>query len=440
MTEKTPSPGGAGTAANDGSAGDPAASRPGGQVAADRESIVVPPAILAQQAGWAQPGEKPRVTGPKSNDDDAPQIFASSVRKADDTSEAGYDENPPGVGKLGVILGTVLAVLLVGSGITLYMVNKDSSKDTASVAQPDATKSAPPTPTAEPVPPIKDSAKVLPTVTGDFGKKAEIQVPGEASDGSFVVKVLSEGNGPKVDKNSWTSVDYTAKDWTTGKDIPSSYDDKGKPQIFQAGTDALIPALDQAVMGKKAGSRLLVVAPPAAGFGSQGKPDMSIGPKDNLIFVIDIRNANAPDAVVSGTVTPPPADFPQVKDNGKKPADITPVAGAKDPTELKTHVLIKGTGPVVEKGEKVVVQYTGALAKDGKVFDSSLSKGQAFSFAVGGGQVIQGWDQGLTGQTVGSRVELVIPASLGYGDKGQGDIPPGATLVFVVDILDAGQG
>ncbi|MFF2145064.1 FKBP-type peptidyl-prolyl cis-trans isomerase [Kitasatospora sp. NPDC058190] len=438
MTEKTPSPGGAGTAANDSSAGDPAASRPGGPVAGDRESIVVPPAILAQQAGWAQPGEKSRATGGTTTDD-APQIFASNVRKAD-ASEAGYDENPPSVGKLGVILGTVLAVLLVGSGITLYVVNKgDSSKDSASAAKPDVA-TAPPTPSAEPVPPIKDSAKVLPTVTGDFGKKADIQVPGDKSDGSFVVKVLSEGNGPKVDKNSWTSVDYTAKDWNTGKDIPSSYDNNGKPQIFQAGTDALIPALDQAVVGKKAGSRLLVVAPPAAAFGSQGKPDMSIGAKDDLIFVIDVRNSNAPDAVVSGTVTPPPADFPQVKDNGKKPADITPVAGAKDPTELKTHVLIKGTGPAVEKGEKVVVQYTGALAKDGKIFDSSLSKGQAFSFPVGGGQVIQGWDQGLVGQTVGSRVELVIPASLGYGDKGQGDIPPGATLVFVVDILDAGQG
>ncbi|MBD0673869.1 peptidylprolyl isomerase [Streptomyces sp. CBMA156] len=332
----------------------------------------------------------------------------------------------------------MLALLLVGSGITLYVVNKDDGKDTAA-AKPDST-TAPPTPTADPVPPIKDSAKVLPTVTGDFGAKAEIQVPGEPSDGSFVVKVLSEGNGPKVEKNSWASVDYTAKDWNTGKDIPSSYDSGNKRQIFQAGTDALIPALDQAVVGKKAGSRLLVVAPPAAAFGSQGKPDMSIGAKDDLIFVIDVRNSTAPDAVVSGTVTPPPADFPQVKDNGKKPAEITPVAGAKDPTELKSHVLIKGTGPKVEKGEKVVVQYTGALFSSGKVFDSSLSKGQAFTFPVGGSQVIAGWDQGLEGQTVGSRVELVIPAALGYGDKGQGDIPPGAALVFVVDILDAGQG
>ncbi|MEV7780358.1 FKBP-type peptidyl-prolyl cis-trans isomerase [Kitasatospora sp. NPDC088351] len=436
MSEKASSPGGAGTA-NGNSAGDPADSRPGGPLPGDGESIVVPPSILKQQAGWATPGEAPRAAG-GTKTDEAPQIFASNVRRQE-ASEAGYAENPPGVGKLGVILGTVLAVLLVGSGITLYVVNRDDSK--SSTAKPaDAAKSAPPTPTAEPVPPIKDNAKVLPTVTGEFGKKAGIEVPAEQADGSFVVKVLSEGSGPKVEKNSWTSVDYTAKDWTTGKDIPSSYDETGKPQIFQAGTDALIPALDQAVLGKKAGSRILVVAPPAAAFGAQGNPSMSIGAADNLVFVIDIQRSTVADAVVSGTVTPPPADFPQVKDNGKKPADITPVAGAADPTELKTHVLIKGTGPKVEKGEKVVVQYTGALFKDGKVFDSSLSKGQAFSFPVGGGQVIAGWDQGLEGQTVGSRVELVIPASLGYKDQAQGDIPANSTLVFVVDILDAGQG
>ncbi|MEV6974872.1 FKBP-type peptidyl-prolyl cis-trans isomerase [Kitasatospora sp. NPDC093806] len=437
MSEKASSPGGSGSA-NGNSAGDPADSRPGGPLPGDGESIVVPPAILKQQAGWGGSDQAARPAG-GTKTEDAPQIFASTVRR-EDTSEAGYDENPGNVGKLGVILGTVLGVLLIGSAVTLYLVNKDGSSSDTAAPKPDTAKSAPATPTAEPVPPIKDSAKVLPTITGDFGKKATIEVPGDQPDGSFVVKVLTEGTGPKVEKNSWTSVDYTGKDWNTGKDIPSSYDEKGKPQIFQAGTDALIPALDQAVVGKKAGSRLLVVAPPAAAFGAQGNPNMSIGAKDNLIFVIDIRNSNAPDAVVSGTVTPPPADFPQVKDNGKKPADITPVAGAADPTELKSHVLIKGQGRKVEKGEKILVQYTGALFKDGKVFDSSLSKGQAFSFPLGGGQVIAGWDQGLEGQTIGSRVELVIPASLGYKDQAQGEIPANSTLVFVVDILDAGQG
>ncbi len=432
MSEKASSPGETGTA-NGTAAGDPAASRPGGPLAGDGESIVVPPSILKQQAGWGQTPAQPRTDGPK---DEEPQVFASTVRKKD-LSEAGYNENPPGAGKLGVILGTVLALLLVGSGVTLYMVNRpDSSKSKAADAAP---TTAPPTPTADPVPPIKDSAKVLPTVTGDFGKKPTIALPTDKPDGAFVVKQLSEGDGAKVDKGNWVTVDFAAKDWATGKDIAGSYD-SGKPQLYQAGAGKLIPALDAAVTGHKAGSRLLVVAPPAAGFGPQGNSQMGVGATDNLVFVVDIKQATAPDAIVGGDMTAPPAGMPTVKDNGKKAADITPVPGVADPTDLKSAVLIQGKGPKVESGEKVVVQYTGALYKDGKKFDSSLDRGQAFSFVTGGGSVIPGWDKGVVGQNVGSRIELVIPASLGYKDQATGSIPANSTLVFVIDILDAGVG
>ncbi|WP_441247085.1 FKBP-type peptidyl-prolyl cis-trans isomerase [Kitasatospora sp. McL0602] len=431
MSDKTSSPGEAGTA-NGTAAGDPAASRPGGPLPGDGESIVVPPSILKQQAGWGGAPAEPR----DAAKDDEPQVFASTVRKKD-FSEAGYDENPPGAGKLGVILGTVLALLLVGSGVTLYMVNKPSSSTKAKAA--DAAPSTPAAPTPDPVPPIKDSAKVLPTITGDFGKKPTIEVPKEAADGSFVVKQISEGDGPKVDKGAWVTVDFAAKDWATGKDIAGSYDN-GKPQLYQAGSGKLIPALDSVVTGHKAGSRLLVVAPPAAAFGTQGNSGMGVGATDNLVFVVDIKQATAPDATVSGDMTDPPAGFPKVKDNGKKAADITPEPGAAEPTELKSAVLIPGKGRKVESGEKVVVQYTGALYKDGKKFDSSLDRGQAFSFVTGGGSVIEGWDKGVVGQTIGSRIELVIPPSLGYKDQASGPIPANSTLVFVIDILDAGVG
>ncbi|MEU9129998.1 FKBP-type peptidyl-prolyl cis-trans isomerase [Kitasatospora sp. NPDC048540] len=423
MSEKASSPGEAGTA--NGAVGP-------GPASPERESIVVPPSVLAQQAGWGPAPAAPIAPGP----DEQPQIFASTRRRPD-LSEAGYSENPPGVGKLGVILGTVLALLLVGGGVTMYLTNKSDSKSPA--AKSDAAPTAAPTPTEAPVPPIKDTAKVLPTVTGDFGSKATITLPKEAADGTFVVKELIAGNGPKVDKNNWVTADFTAMNWTTGKEIQGSYEG-GKPQLFQADGGQLIPALDAAVTGHKVGSRLLVVAPPAAAFRDQGSQGMGVGPTDNLVFVIDIRNANAPDAVVSGDVTPPPADFPKVKDNGKKAADITPVPGAADPTELKTAVLIQGKGRKVESGEGVLVQYTGALFKDGKKFDSSLDRGQAFSFVTGGGNVIEGWDKGLVGQTIGSRVELVIPASLAYKDQAKDTIPANSTLVFVVDILDAGIG
>ncbi|WP_354643406.1 FKBP-type peptidyl-prolyl cis-trans isomerase [Kitasatospora camelliae] len=417
MSEKASSPGEADTTGN---------LRPG-----DGESIVVPPAILKQQAGWGQVPAQSASGAPA----DEPKVFASTVRRQE-LSEAGYGEDPPGVGKLGVVLGTVIALLLVGSGVTLYVVNKDD-KSVTPKAKPSS--SVAPTPSVEPVPPIKDSAKVLPNVTGEFGKKATIELPKEAADGTFVVKELTSGSGGKVDKGSWVSVDFSAMNWGTGKEIKGSYE-TGKPQLFQADSGKLIPALDKAVTGHKAGSRLLIVAPPAAAFGEEGNQGMEVGPKDNLVFVVDIKNATAPDAVLSGDMTAPPADMPKVKDNGKKPAEITPVPGAADPTDLKSHVLIQGKGRKVESGEKVLVQYTGALYKDGKKFDSSLERGQAFSFVTGGGGVIEGWDKGVTGQTVGSRIELVIPAAQAYGDKGQGTIPPNATLVFVIDILDAGVG
>ena len=94
-----------------------------------------------------------------------------------------------------------------------------------------------------------------------------------------------------------------------------------------------------------------------------------------------------------------------------------------------------GQGDEAQSGRQVDVHYTGWLT-DGKKFDSSLDRGKPFSFALGGGQVIQGWDQGVVGMKVGGKRKLVIPPELGYGARGAGGvIPPNATLVFEVELL-----
>jgi len=106
------------------------------------------------------------------------------------------------------------------------------------------------------------------------------------------------------------------------------------------------------------------------------------------------------------------------------------------PTELVTEVLREGAGDrVAENGDNLSVHYVGTLLSGSK-FDSSRDRGTPFTFTLGAGQVIKGWDQGMLGMKVGEVRKLTIPASLGYGSRGAGDIiPPNATLVFEVELI-----
>ena len=105
------------------------------------------------------------------------------------------------------------------------------------------------------------------------------------------------------------------------------------------------------------------------------------------------------------------------------------------PSGLMIETLAEGTGPEAKAGAQVRVHYTGWLT-DGKKFDSSKDRGDPFSFKLGGGQVIKGWDEGVAGMKVGGVRKLTIPPTLGYGARGAGGvIPPNATLVFEVELL-----
>jgi peptidylprolyl isomerase len=119
----------------------------------------------------------------------------------------------------------------------------------------------------------------------------------------------------------------------------------------------------------------------------------------------------------------------------KKPAIAKGTGPA--PTKLVVRDLVKGTGPAAAAGQTLSVQYVGVLYKTGKQFDASWDRGQPFSFTLGTGGVIKGWDMGLVGMHVGGRRQLIIPASLAYGATGQGTIPPNAPLIFDIDLLSA---
>jgi len=197
------------------------------------------------------------------------------------------------------------------------------------------------------------------------------------------------------------------------------------------------------VTGKKVGSRVLVVVPPKEGYGTSGNSQLGVTGSDTLVFVMDlIQKYSSGTVSASGThVSSGGGDLPTVSAAQGSAPKVTIPKGVTPPTTLVTKTLIKGSGPVVTKGEFVVVQYTGVNWRTGQVFDSSWERSLPYSFKIGASpsQVIPGWDQGLVGQTVGSRVLLVIPPKDAYGSAGQSQagIKGTDTLVFVVDIISA---
>jgi peptidylprolyl isomerase len=124
------------------------------------------------------------------------------------------------------------------------------------------------------------------------------------------------------------------------------------------------------------------------------------------------------------------------------PLVIGPASAANEvtsPSGLRVIDTRPGIGPAPQAGQTVTVNYTGWLFVDGRKgrkFDSSLDHGQPFSFTLGQGQVIKGWDEGVATMHVGGKRTLIIPPDLGYGARGAGgDIPPNATLIFEIDLL-----
>jgi FKBP-type peptidyl-prolyl cis-trans isomerase len=130
------------------------------------------------------------------------------------------------------------------------------------------------------------------------------------------------------------------------------------------------------------------------------------------------------------------------KDSGSTQSSAAPISTestTKTPSGLGYTVLAPGKpdGKVAKAGSTVSVHYTGYLT-NGTKFDSSLDRGEPISFTLGTGRVIAGWDEGVAGMKVGEKRRLVIPPSLGYGERGAGPIPPNATLVFEVELVDVG--
>jgi len=278
------------------------------------------------------------------------------------------------------------------------------------------------------------------SVSGTFAKSASITIPSQKANSSLTVKTLIQGSGPALAKTDSFVGDYAVYIWSgkTHKLAQSTFQTK-TPALF---TGQLLPGLETALRGKKMGSRVLAVIPPKDGYGKTGNSQAGVKATDTLVFVVDmLKDFSAKDSAAGTQVSGGGGTLPTVTaTSGSAPVIKIPSSG-QAPSALVAKTLIKGPGPAVSKGQYVVAQYVGVIWRTGKVFDASWTRGQPFGFTIGAtpSQVIPGWDKGLIGQTVGSRVMLAIPPADGYGKTGntQAGIKGTDTLVFVVDILGA---
>jgi FKBP-type peptidyl-prolyl cis-trans isomerase len=167
----------------------------------------------------------------------------------------------------------------------------------------------------------------------------------------------------------------------------------------------------------------------------------------NLVLVSALLGALVLTGCASPAQTEAPAETaaPEAAPEAAPQTDAAPDLGAPkaeldQTTELKIEELVEGSGAEAKAGDNVTVHYTG-WTTDGAMFDSSLNSGQPFPFQLGTGYVIKGWDEGVQGMKVGGKRRLVIPSTLGYGQRGAGGlIPPGAALIFDVELVDTRAG
>lgn len=243
-------------------------------------------------------------------------------------------------------------------------------------------------------------------------EKKELNVEYTTASG-LKYKITEKGTGKRAVPGASVSVHYTGtlKD---GTKFDSSRD-RGQPFSFKLGEGRVIRGWDEGVALLNVGDKAVFTIPPGLGYGER---DMGkIPPNSTLVFdveLVDVKEPVKPWEVKSRDTLATASGLKYII-----------VEKAKDANAVKA-----------ENGKTVDVHYTGFLL-NGKVFDSSIERGQPLSFPLGNGMVIKGWEEGIALMQVGDKMRLIIPSNLGYGPNGMGGvIPPNATLVFDVELVN----
>ena len=271
------------------------------------------------------------------------------------------------------------------------------------------------------------------SVEGDPGKEPEVTFEEQVSPGEVESEVITEGDGEELAEGDNAFAHIWMGNGFTQEKAFSTYDAESPELLSWAD---LGEPFREAIAGHTVGSRVAVAASAEDTYGEGGNPQLGIGNKDGIVIVVDLLGKVGTEP--TGEEREPAKWAPTLVEDGGTVTGLDFSEANKPSKNLLDTTLVKGEGPVVEKGQTIAVDYLGQVYEAKKPFDESYSK-QPTSFPIGTGAVVKGWDQALVGQTVGSRVILSIPPELGYGEAGneQAGIKGTDTLYFVVDILGA---
>ena len=225
---------------------------------------------------------------------------------------------------------------------------------------------------------------------------------------------ITVGEGDMPVEGQEVVVNYVAWLQDGEQFIASSANQGGEPLTFALGSDAVFPGWEEGVSTMQKGGKRFLVIPADLALGEEGGG--SIPPGATLLMEIELIDV-----------------LPLVLPTSVDEADFTTTESG-----LKYYDIVEGDGDEAASGMSVTVDYTGWLTSNVK-FDSSLDAGQPFTFTLGSGGVIPGWDEGVAGMKVGGKRQLVIPSELGYGETGGGTIPPNATLIFDIELLEVAE-
>jgi peptidylprolyl isomerase len=268
------------------------------------------------------------------------------------------------------------------------------------------------------------------SVTGDYGKLPTVKIPAPWGIDKTQSKVIVQGTGDPVAASSMIEVNYWGANGYTGKVFDESFS-ANKPISYAV--NGFIKGFQTGLIGQKVGSRVLIGITGPDGYDSSGgNSSIGIEVGDSLVFVVDILAVSA-SGPSGATVTPPPG-LPTVSGDLKSPVVTIPTT-TTPPAALTVQPLIQGTGKAVAATSTIRVDYAEYAWSTGKL----VKKTYGYAPLDGAlSSTIPGWQKGLVGQTVGSRVLLVVPPAQAYpSGNPRIDVKPGETMVYVIDILFA---